>query len=136
MNNTNKIIKDLRRSFDMSQTELGRKVGVGKTTISNWETGYSSPDPDSLIKLSNIFNCSVDYLLGQADDKKNSALNKNNDELYKVADEILEIGKKLNIQEITVLKEIFESGYTIYDLKKALVILQQFAEVEASKKKS
>ena len=135
MNNTNKIIKDLRKSFDMSQAELGRKVGVGKTTISNWETGYSSPDPDSLVKLSNIFNCSVDYLLCRTDDKKNTSLDKNNDELYKVADEILEIGKKLNIQEITVLKEIFESGYTIYDLKKALVILQQFAEVEASKKK-
>lgn len=69
MNNTNKIIKDLRRSFDMSQTELGRRVGVGKTTISNWETGYSSPDPDSLVKLSNIFNCTVDYLLGRTDSK-------------------------------------------------------------------
>lgn len=69
MNRTNKIIKDLRRSLDMSQSELGIKIGVGKTTVSNWETGYSSPDPDSLVKLSNIFNCTTDYLLGRTDDK-------------------------------------------------------------------
>jgi transcriptional regulator with XRE-family HTH domain len=62
--NTARIIKEQRKLLKMSQTELGQKIGVGKTTISNWETEYSSPDPDSLVKLSKIFGCTVDFLLG------------------------------------------------------------------------
>ena len=43
-------------------------LNVGQTTISNWETGYSSPDIESLKKMSYIFKISVDDLLG--DEKK------------------------------------------------------------------
>lgn len=69
MSHIGNTIKYLRTQYKISQTELGKKIGVGKTTISNWETGYSSPDTDSFIKLSNIFNCSIDYILGRTNDK-------------------------------------------------------------------
>jgi transcriptional regulator with XRE-family HTH domain len=64
MKNIATKIRELRKANKMNQVELAKLMGVGKTTISNWETSYSSPDPDSLVRLSNIFNCSVDYLLG------------------------------------------------------------------------
>lgn len=60
-------IKKLRELNKISQTELGKKVNVGKTTISNYETGYSKPDNDTLVMLADALNCSADYLLGRTD---------------------------------------------------------------------
>lgn len=57
-------IKESRTLKNISQTDLGKHVGVGKTTISNYETGYSSPDPDTLSRISEYLNVSSDYLLG------------------------------------------------------------------------
>jgi transcriptional regulator with XRE-family HTH domain len=65
---TGKRIRLLRRSKGVTQTELGQAIGVGKTTISNYETGYSSPDTETLSKMAQYFNVSTDYLLCQTDD--------------------------------------------------------------------
>ena len=70
-------IRRLRKSMELSQETLGKKIGVGKTTISNWETGYSSPDPDSIIKLSEIFLVTTDYLLGKVNDQNLRMIEKN-----------------------------------------------------------
>lgn len=52
---TGKRIRLLRRSKGVTQTELGQAIGVGKTTISNYETGYSSPDTETLSKMAQYF---------------------------------------------------------------------------------
>jgi transcriptional regulator with XRE-family HTH domain len=52
----------------MTQLELASTLGVGKTTISNYETEYSTPDIETLNKLAQHFNVSIDYLLGRTDD--------------------------------------------------------------------
>ncbi len=60
------IIKNLvklRKDADMSQFELAEILGVSQQTISKYENGTREPDNATLIKLSEIFNCSVDYLL-------------------------------------------------------------------------
>ena len=48
----------------MAQQELADKLKIGKTTVSNYETGYSKPDTDTLIQMSKIFNVSLNYLTG------------------------------------------------------------------------
>lgn len=63
-----KRIKLLRGNRGINQTELGEAIGVGKTTISNYETDYSSPDTETLSKIARFFNVSTDYLLCQTDD--------------------------------------------------------------------
>lgn len=60
-------IKMLRQQKNINQAELGKIVGVGKTTISNYETGYSVPDLETLIKLADYFGVTTDYLLGRSD---------------------------------------------------------------------
>jgi transcriptional regulator with XRE-family HTH domain len=57
-------IKKARISSKLKQSELADILHVGQTTISNWETGYSEPDFEALKKMSDIFNCSIDELLG------------------------------------------------------------------------
>lgn len=59
-------IKQLRKEAGLTQTELGRKLGVVKQTISSWENNISEPNGDTLIQLSNILNTSPQYLLGSS----------------------------------------------------------------------
>jgi len=56
-------IEELRRKNNMSQKELGEKIGVSQNTISAWEK--KSPPPTSkLILLAQLFDVSIDHLLG------------------------------------------------------------------------
>ena len=61
----NNRIKDLREDRDMRQSDLAAATGIDQRTISNYETGKTSPDAYALIKLADFFNVSVDYLLGR-----------------------------------------------------------------------
>lgn len=49
----------------MSQNDLALKLNVSRQAISRWENGNNVPDFDKLIDLSDIFNISVDQLLGK-----------------------------------------------------------------------
>lgn len=57
-------IYELRISFGWTQVQLAQKLGVTKQTVSNWENDNIQPSIDMLVKLTNIFNVSTDYLLG------------------------------------------------------------------------
>lgn len=56
-------IKELRTKKGISQAELGRFVGVERSTICQYEKGTRMPDNNTLIKLADYFGVSVDYLL-------------------------------------------------------------------------
>ena len=57
-----KILK-LRKKKGLSQEELGERLDVTRQTISNWELGETSPNPEQLKKLSKELNISIDELL-------------------------------------------------------------------------
>lgn len=57
-----KII-DLRKESGWSQEELANQLGVSRQAVSKWESASSIPDLDKIIKMSNIFGVSTDYLL-------------------------------------------------------------------------
>ncbi len=63
-------IRELRESRNMSQAALGRRVGRSKPVISSYENNLKTPPLDVLISISNVFNVSLDYLVGI--DKKQS----------------------------------------------------------------
>ena len=56
----------LRKEASISQLELAERLDVSQQTISKYENGNREPDNGTLIKLSEIFNCSTDYLLGRS----------------------------------------------------------------------
>lgn len=60
-------IKKLREEFHMTQQELADKLKGAKSTIAMYESETRKPSMEVLIKLSDIFNCSIDYLLGKTD---------------------------------------------------------------------
>lgn len=56
-------INRLRKLSGMTQEQLAEKLDVSRQTISKWESGGSSPDIDSVVKVSKIFQVSLDDLL-------------------------------------------------------------------------
>lgn len=58
-----KCIKDARQNNNISQESLAEQLGVSRQTVSSWETGKSYPDIVSVIKMSDIFNISLDKML-------------------------------------------------------------------------
>ncbi len=59
-----KNIYTLRKEKGFSQEKLAEKVNVTRQTISNWELGETSPNPEQLILLSGALNKSIDELVG------------------------------------------------------------------------
>lgn len=68
-------LKEIRRQFGLSQLELAKRLRVSRSTIAMWETGGSNPDNEALMRISSIFDVSVDYLLGREEQKNNAASN-------------------------------------------------------------
>ena len=66
------ILKELRKSKNITQEELAKMVGVERSTVGKWESKNIIPPADMLVSLSEFFNVSVDYLLGRADVKNPS----------------------------------------------------------------
>ena len=58
-------IKAYRKQCGMSQAELANRVGVERSAVAKWESGKSLPQAAHLVKLAEIFGCSVDEILGR-----------------------------------------------------------------------
>ena len=52
-------ILELRKKNGFSQEQLGEKINVTRQTISNWELGETSPNPEQLKLLSKVLNVSI-----------------------------------------------------------------------------
>lgn len=65
-----KRLRLLRTERELTQEELGKVLGVGKTTISQYESEVRKPDADMLKRIAQFFDVSVDYLLGLTEEKR------------------------------------------------------------------
>jgi len=61
------IISNLRKSRNLSQVDVAKKLGISKQTVSNWENNNILPSIEMLIKISSTFSVSTDFLLEQED---------------------------------------------------------------------
>lgn len=58
------IILQKRKEKNMTQEQLAEELNVARQTVSKWETGETIPDVDSLRKLANLLEFSIDEALG------------------------------------------------------------------------
>lgn len=58
------ILKSLRKQGGLTQSELGRRVGLSKAVVSKYENGMGYPTFDTLIRIAKYFGVTTDYLLG------------------------------------------------------------------------
>jgi DNA-binding XRE family transcriptional regulator len=60
-------IRAERARLNLTQSELASKLGVSTQSIQNWEKDIDSCPIRVLVKMTEIFNCSADYLVGLTD---------------------------------------------------------------------
>ena len=109
-------LQKLRKSNNFSQEQLAEKLGVSRQAISKWEMG-TLPDIENILRISQYFDCSLDYLL-----------NKKTDELpdhkLQVADEARKKDGKIYISSfviciggiIALLLPLFAKLYQAFDM--------------------
>lgn len=99
------ILKRLREENKISQQKLANELKVSQSTVGMWENGKNKPEFDTLIKIADYFNVSVDYLLGKSENK-NKPADENISELDK---ELIKIMSKLTPAEAVRVRD-FVSG--------------------------
>lgn len=90
-------LRELRKINNLTQKDLGKKMGVSAQTILNWENNVYQPSVNELIKLADIFNVSLDYLVNR--ERKNN---------------IDDIKKELAKMPQDILIEIFKEALDSY----------------------
>lgn len=60
-------IRELREANGWTQAQLGKRIGVAKTTITGYEREDRQPTPATICALCDLFGCTADYLLGRAE---------------------------------------------------------------------
>ncbi|MBE6938062.1 MAG: helix-turn-helix transcriptional regulator, partial [Ruminococcaceae bacterium] len=119
-------IQAYRKQLGMSQEELGQKLLVSRQTISLWENDQTVPTIDNLLRLSDIFEISVDEILNSESKEQNSEIQPN--ELYQFVfskdelDEIYRLQRKniykrpINFTVLCVLMIVFFIGSSAPDV--------------------
>lgn len=59
------VLRRAREARQLTQTSLGAKAGIAPAAISHFETGQRIPSLESIVKLADALECSVDALLGR-----------------------------------------------------------------------
>lgn len=62
-------LKELRKQAHLTQVELAKRLGIGQSSYADWERGKKNPTQENLIRLAQILNVSVDYLVGNSEEK-------------------------------------------------------------------
>ena len=63
-------LKEIRKKKGYSQVKVSLELNISREAISNYENGKRSPDIDMLVKFSDYFNVSIDYLIRGEEFKK------------------------------------------------------------------
>ncbi len=58
-----RVIQTCRKEREMTQTELGERLGVSAQSVSNWERGETLPDLELLVDMADIFDRSLDSIV-------------------------------------------------------------------------
>lgn len=109
-------IKILRIEKGMKQSELAEYLKVAQSTVSGWENGNYEVDHENLYKIADLFDCSIDYLLGRT--------NIRNSDNTKIDDEINDILEMLHKRpEMKALFSVSKKA-TKEDIKRAIKIIE------------
>lgn len=63
----------LREKAGMTKTQLADRLGVDPTTVGKWESGPNRPKADEILRLAEMFGCSIDELFDREASRQDSA---------------------------------------------------------------
>ncbi len=115
-------LKRCREELEMTQKELGEIFDVQKSTISNWENGYDIIPLKKLVKFSNLYNYSLDYIVGF--DAKNTIYSKSLKlDKKEVGEKLKKLRKSLKLTQQKMADEcgISRATYCHYEIGMNLI---------------
>ena len=113
-------LKELRKRDNLTQRQLAKIVGYEQTIISMWENGTREPGNETLIKMADYFNVTVDFLLGRDfEEKKEPEILQVQEELSEEQIECIELIKQLNERDVLKLLGYAENLKTQESERKA-----------------
>ena len=63
-------IRNMREDLDLTQAEIGKKLCISQRAYAHYESGTRDIPIEILIKLADLYNVNLDYLVGRTDIKK------------------------------------------------------------------
>lgn len=111
------ILKELRKQSGFTQKDVAELLNVTYQCYQGYELGYRQPTPEMLCKLADVFEVSVDYLLGR--EQKNTALtNKDgiNDVALNYVKEFSDILGEKNFKDFSRLYQVMNNLQKVYML--------------------
>ena len=116
------IFEQLLRKYNLSAYKVSKMTGVTQSTLSDWKRGRSTPKTDTLQKIADHFDVSVDYLMGRESDEPN-AIDKENNPIV-LDDDALELLEELKERpEMRTLFSVSKKA-TKEDILKAVKIIE------------
>ena len=108
-------LKNLRKQAHLTQTEVAEKLGISQQAYASWERGIKKPTQDNLVKIAQILNVSIDYLIGNSDESVKADELENVELIFRMnskglTDEEKEIFKKELIEFMEERKKAFRKG--------------------------
>lgn len=107
-------IKYCREELEMTQQELGYVFGVTGSTVAGWENDHDTMPLNKLVKFSNIYKYSLDYVLGlsRTNNYQEAKLNKE-----KIGANLKKVRKQLNLSQQQIADEcmISQTAYSNYE---------------------
>lgn len=60
-------LKDLRKQARLTQVDVAERLGISQPAYASWERGVKKPTQENLVKIAQVLNVTVDYLVGNFD---------------------------------------------------------------------
>ena len=108
-------LKQLRESLGMTQDELAKKLNLTQSTIAYYESGRKMPTLENAIIMTNLFNTSLDYLVGVSNCRTAENIKESEDIYY--SNTILDDTSNLSPESLKDLK-VFIKFLKFRDIQK------------------
>lgn len=98
-----KRIKEERQKLGLLQKEVAEFISMDRTTYAKYETGSIMPPVDVLVRLSDFFNVTVDYLIGRDRTEDETIIKSDSKEIIKLYESLNADGKDTAMKTIRAL---------------------------------
>lgn len=128
------MISSLRKEKGMTQLELAEKMGVTDKAVSKWERDLSFPDINSIPKLAEVFEVSVDELMQvKTETKKNMSKNKI-DEIVDIVLKGVGVAMGIAVTVLSVLGELeANTAFVMLGIGLASISISQLKDKQEEK---
>lgn len=96
-------LRELRKEKNVNQQKLSNYLGYGYTAIANYESGRNEPSIDTICKIADYFDVTVDYLIGHEDNPKRV------DAISKAESELIMRFRNMDNEDQRILLEMAKS---------------------------